>query len=99
MNSAPTELSLIDVQLAFAHWRSQRAAREQPSQHLRSLAIALLDNHVPFSICKALGINSVALKHWPLESTKREPIEFVSLNEQHQCSSASTDHQWPTVAV
>lgn len=76
--------SLIDVQLAFEHWRAQRTRRQPTPEHLRSLAVALLDQHIPFTVCKALGVNGSALKQW----AKEEPVashtqaSFVVLPEE-----------------
>jgi len=57
-------LSLIDVQLAFAHWRKSRTVRGSTPKRLRVLAADLLTQHNASSVCEALGINSTALKQW-----------------------------------
>lgn len=64
--SAPLEpsLTLVDVQLAFAHWRQSRAVRGPTPERLQLLAVGLLTDHNASSICSALGINSIALKQW-----------------------------------
>ena len=76
------EPSLIDVQVAFEHWRSERTLRRPTPEHLRSLAVALLEHHVPFTICKALGVNSSALKQWATQTPKSVTTPFVTLPEE-----------------
>ncbi|MGQ7848784.1 hypothetical protein ACUNV4_30100 [Granulosicoccus sp. 3-233] len=79
-HSHPT--SLIDVQVAFEHWRAQRTHRQPTPRHLRSLAVALLDQHIPFTICKALGVNASALKQWAKEEPVLTQSSFVVLPEE-----------------
>ena len=55
------EPSLIDGQVAFEHWRLDRRKRQPTPKHLRSLAVALLEQSLPFTICKALGVDGTAL--------------------------------------
>lgn len=74
--------SLIDAQVAFEHWRAQRTHRQPTPGHLRSLAVALLDQHIPFTICKALGVNGSALKQWAKEEPVACQTSFVALPEE-----------------
>lgn len=75
------EPSLIDVQVAFEHWRLDRRKRQPTTKHLRSLAVALLGKHLPFTICKALGVNGTALKQWANEEPVVSQTPFVVLPE------------------
>lgn len=70
-----TSPSLIDVQLAFAHWRQNRTLRGSTPRRLRVLAADLLTHHNAASICEALGVNSTALKQWAtLAADADEPV-------------------------
>ena len=76
--------SLIDVQLAFAHWRKTRSIRGSTPRRLRVLAANLLKQHNAMIICKALGVNSTALKQWALliedkSDTKQISAGFITL--------------------
>lgn len=75
------EPSLIDVQVAFEHWRANRRKCQPTPKHLRSLAVALLKQHLPFTICKALGVNGTALKQWATEELVVSQVPFVVLPE------------------
>ena len=56
--------SLSSARRAFDHWRSNRARRGRTPVKLQRQAVALLEHHCAFHVCKALGINAVALKRW-----------------------------------
>ncbi|ASJ70312.1 hypothetical protein [Granulosicoccus antarcticus] len=56
--------SLRSAQHAFDQWRSNRLRREPTPITLRLCAVALLDHHCAFHICRALRINANALKQW-----------------------------------
>lgn len=71
--------SLIDVQLAFEHWRSHRTSRRSTPEHLRTLAVDLLEDHRPSTVYKALGLNSTTLKQWAAQEQKTSTTTFVSL--------------------
>jgi len=74
------EPSLIDVQLAFEHWRLDRASpRSGTPEHLRTLAVGLLKNHRPSVVYKTLGLNSSTLKQWATIECKASTTTFVSL--------------------
>ena len=67
--------SLIDVQLAFAHWRKTRTVRGSTPERLRVLAADLLTQHNAASVCSSLGVNSTALKQWAtLVADADEPV-------------------------
>lgn len=73
------EPSLIDVQLAFEHWRAHRTSRRSTPKHLRALTVALLENHRPSAIYKTLGLNSSTLKQWAAQESELGTTAFVSL--------------------
>ena len=80
---APTP-SLIDVQLAFAHWRKTRTVRGSTPERLRSLAVDLLSQHNHVAVCEALGVNATALKQWAQQvggtpGRDDSPADFVML--------------------
>ena len=56
--------SLRSVQHAFDQWRSTRTRRQPTPMALRRCAVALLDQHCAFHVCRALRINANALKQW-----------------------------------
>ena len=94
-DTKPTlEFSLVDVQLAFAHWRRTRVARESTPQRLRKLAIGLLSSHSRATVCQSLAINSAALKHWAgadAPTTESVPENFIELG----VSEARTSNRIP----
>jgi len=63
-NTSPPDLSLVDVQLAFAHWRKTRSGREATPHRLKQMAVRLLATESRASVCKALAINTSAFKQW-----------------------------------
>ena len=84
------ELSLVDVQLAFAHWRRTRAARESTPQRLKKLAVGLLASHTRASVSHSLAINSSALKHWAdadVQNTELVSENFIELDVPEPRSS------------
>lgn len=93
------EPSLIDVQVAFEHWRSERTLRQPTPQHLRSLAVALLEHHLPFTICKALGVNSSTLKQWATQTPKIITTPFVTLPEEQQVNIGDATVSDPCVLI
>jgi len=93
LNDTDHDLSLLDVQLAFESWRAQRNKRQPTPGHLRSLAVALLEHHVPFTVCKALGINSAALKQWMKEEPAATQRHFVTLSDDTPTIPVSDDAQ------
>ena len=66
MNASVVDLkpSLRSAQQAFDQWRSSRTQRGPTPMALRQCAVALLDQHCAFHICRALRINANALKQW-----------------------------------
>ena len=62
MNIAP-QLSLSELQHAFAQWRQQRQPRYVPDE-LRQQALGLLARHSRTELTRALGINYSMLKRW-----------------------------------
>ena len=63
-NTSPPDLSLVDVQLAFAHWRKTRSGREATPHRLKQMAVRLLATESRASVCKALAINTSTFKQW-----------------------------------
>ncbi len=66
MNAAVVDFnpSLRSAQHAFDQWRSNRTRREPTPTALRQCAVALLEQHRAFHVCRALRINANALKQW-----------------------------------
>ena len=95
------EPSLLDVQLAFEHWRLERSSSRQPTpNHLRSLAVALLEQHIPFTICKALDVNSAVLKQWALDdSCGEDQRAFVTLPVEPEAMATKTVITGSTVLI
>ena len=62
MNRAP-QLSLSELQHAFAQWRQRRQPRYVPDE-LRQQALGLLLRHSRTELTRALGINYSMLKRW-----------------------------------
>jgi hypothetical protein len=76
--------SLIDVQLAFTHWRNTRTVRGSTPDRLRGLAVDLLHRHQYVTVCEALGVNATALKQWARQiaaapGNDDQPVEFITL--------------------
>lgn len=72
--------SLVDVQLAFESWRSTRPGRQSTPEHLRTLAVTLLEQHSLGKVCVALAVNSGALTRWK----NSDAVPFVSLPEPEE---------------
>ena len=66
MNAAVVDFkpSLRSAQHAFEQWRSSRTRRGPTPMALRQCAVALLEQHCAFHVCRALRINASALKQW-----------------------------------
>ncbi|ASJ70368.1 hypothetical protein [Granulosicoccus antarcticus] len=66
MNAAVVDFkpSLRSAQHAFEQWRSSRTRRGPTPMALRHCAVALLEQHCAFHVCRALRINANALKQW-----------------------------------
>lgn len=78
MNRAP-QLSLNELQQAFAQWRQTRQPRYVPDE-LRQQALRLLSRHSRTELTRALGINYSMLKRWqsrPAGSSRNS--DFVEL--------------------
>lgn len=80
MNAAVVDFkpSLRSAQHAFEQWRSSRHRRGPTPMALRQCAVALLEQHCAFHVCRALRINASALKQWsgqsaPLSSSAECP--------------------------
>ena len=56
--------SLESARRAFDHWRGSRSRRGRTPLELQRRAVDLLEHHCSFHVCRALGINAVALKRW-----------------------------------
>jgi len=86
--------SLRSAKQAFDHWRSNRTQRGTTPMALRRCAVALLEHHCAFHICRALGISSSALKQWSGEqpatraSADAESVDFVRLPDVEQLLAA-----------
>lgn len=74
--------TIEDVMLAFAEWRSQRTSKTQTPDHLKTMALSLLENHSKHEVCKRLSLNSKMLKCWRGWQPKQQvpPNGFVTLN-------------------
>jgi len=68
--------SLRSAQQAFDQWRSQRTQRGPTPIGLRQCAVALLEQHCAFHVCRALRINASALKQW--SGTQGAPLSASS---------------------
>lgn len=76
------EASLLEAQLAFEHWRANRASRRTGTPaHLKALAIDLLQRHPRSVVCKTLALNSTALKRWAEPEQAGGGEDFVTLPE------------------
>lgn len=66
MNAAVVDFNpaLRNAQHAFDQWRRSRTQRGLTPLALRQCAVALLEQHCAFHICRALRINANALKQW-----------------------------------
>ena len=95
------EPSLLDVQLAFEHWRLERTSCREPTpSYLQALAIALLKQHKPFTICKALGVNSKVLKRWAMDdSSDEDQLDFVALPDEQEAIATGTTLTDPAVLI
>jgi hypothetical protein len=87
--------SLRSAQHAFDQWRNNRTQRGTTPLALRRCAVALLEHHRAFHICRALGISSSALKQWSGEqpssgasslcpANNGESVDFVRLPDVEQ---------------
>ena len=99
MNIAP-QLSLSELQHAFAQWRQQRQPRYVPDE-LRQQALGLLSRHSRTELTRALGINYSMLKRWQVRRADVSvSSEFVELsaamsNENTALSPAQTEASVP----
>jgi len=102
--------TLASAERAFAQWRAHRQGRGHTPQPLRRQAVALLEHHCAFQICRALGLHADALKRWARESAAEMPSnynhvtvvadEFVALPDTaHAVQSAEDDTSGHTVIV
>ena len=66
MNAAVVDFNpaLRNAQHDFDQWRRSRTQRRSTPLALRQCAVALLEQHCAFHICRALRINANALKQW-----------------------------------
>ena len=106
MNAAVVDFkpSLRSAQHAFEQWRSSRTRREPTPMALRQCAVALLEQHCAFHVCRALRINASALKQWSgtklsAQSTSKErpvvvdqPAGFVRLPEVEEALVEPAPH-------
>jgi len=60
--------ALAETRREFARWRADRGRRRKTPDVLRRRAIALLEHHCAFHVCRALGINATALTRWAAEA-------------------------------
>jgi len=100
-----TKPCLVDVQLAFAHWRESRTKRGPTPERLRTLALQLLPSHSRSDVCKALAINSAALRQWTGGSTERVAAaskDFVDLSHSvmaHEGHQVGSNHSQFTITL
>jgi hypothetical protein len=79
MNIGP-QLSLTELQHAFAQWRQTRQPRYVPDE-LRQQALGLLSRHSRTELTRALGINYSMLKRWQVRrSDESVSSAFVELS-------------------
>ena len=78
MNAAIVDFdpSLRRAQHAFDQWRSNRTRRGPTPIALRQCAVALLEQHCAFHVCRTLRINANALKQW--SNTQPQGASFES---------------------
>ena len=94
MNTTPT---LESVQAAFQQWRQHKPyLRSRIPAELRDQALALLTQHSPGDICKALSITRGMFLAWqghaaPPRNATSEPIEFVTLPSAPAIASHSSE--------
>ncbi len=85
MNAAVVDFdpSLRRAQQAFDQWRSSRTRRGSTPIALRQCAVALLEQHCAFHVCRALRINANALKQWsdtqPQGASSESPTDVDNL--------------------
>ena len=92
--------SLRRAQHAFDQWRSNRTRRGPTPIALRQCAVALLEQHCTFHVCRALRINANALKQWSDTLLQDKPSErladvkavsgFVRLPDTEEPTNGST---------
>lgn len=86
--SAGRGMTLDAVRREFDRWRVVRSGRSKTPTALRRRAVAMLDQHCAFHVCRALGINATALKRWAGEHEHDvaggfgEAPAFVSLDAE-----------------
>ena len=103
--------TLASAERAFADWRAHREARGHTPQPLRRQAVALLEHHCAFQVCRALGLHADALKRWAREYAADMPSnnplgtvvaddDFVALPDTaHAAQYAGGDTSGHTVIV
>ena len=94
MNRAP-QLSLSELQHAFAQWRQTRQPRYVPDE-LRQQALGLLSRHSRTALTRALGINDSMLKRWqsrPAGSARNS--DFVELHEVIALAASRAENSGP----
>ena len=82
--SKPIKETLADVQKRFETWRKTRKKRTPIPKELWEAAIALLPDHTPYEISKALSINFSRLEKQILSARREQPIikhpSFIELD-------------------
>jgi len=113
MNAAVVDFkpSLRSAQHAFEQWRSSRTRRGPTPIALRQCAVALLEQHCAFHVCRALRINASALKQWsdtqpvPQSSSPAcavdasRPAGFVRLPNAEEASSSAASHSTDSLII
>jgi len=59
----------------------------------------MLEKHKPFTICKALGVNSSVLKQWAMDPSDDDHLAFVALPDELEATAARTATTDPTVLI
>jgi len=87
-NTSPPDLSLVDVQLAFAHWRKTRSGREATPHRLKQMAVRLLATESRASVCKALPLTPLHLNNGrvPIQLAVRQRRQHNLLSWTHYLS-------------
>lgn len=87
--------SLRSAQQAFDQWRSNRTLRGPTPMELRQCAVALLEQHCAFHVCRALRINANALKQW--SGTQDAPLSASAESLPVEADSSAAFVRLPEV--
>lgn len=91
--------SFADAVAAFDHWRLNRTHQHTTPVDLRLQAIALLKEHAPTQVARALGIHTSSLKNWVNNSSTNCVKKPKPSPRSQQSISASDFVELPLSAV